>query len=81
MLLAQGLVLLLWLAGTGLRSAATRHRLIAFIAAMGLALLLFLPWLPTALERVTSWPGTGVPVAMESALGEIFGRLAVGSEL
>ena len=78
-LLAQGLVLLLWLAGTGLRSAATWHRLIAFIAAMGLALLLFLPWLPTALERVTSWPGTGVPVAMESALGEIFGRLAVGS--
>ena len=48
---------------------------------MGLALLLFLPWLPTALERVTSWPGTGVPVAMESALGEIFGRLAVGLEL
>ena len=53
MLLAQGLVLLLWLAGTGLRSAATRQRLFAFVAAMGLALLLFLPWLPTALERVT----------------------------
>ncbi len=79
MLLAQGLVLLLCLGGKGLRNAATWHRRIAIIAAMGLALLLFLPWLPTALERVTSWPGTGVPVAMESALGEISGRLAVGS--
>ena len=78
MLLAQGLVLLLWLAGKGLRSAAARGRLIACVAAMGLALLLFLPWLPTALERVTSWPGTGVPVAMESVPGEISGRLVVG---
>ncbi len=78
MLLAQGLVLLLWLAGKGLRSAAARGRLIACVAAMGLALLLFLPWLPTALERVTSWPGTGVPVAMESVPGEISGRLALG---
>ena len=78
MLLAQGLVLLLWLGGKGLRNAATCHRLIVFIAAMGLALLLFLPWLPTALERVTSWPGTGVPVVMDSAPGEISGRLALG---
>ena len=78
MLLAQGLVLLLWLTGKGLRSAAARGRLIACVAAMGLALLLFLPWLPTALERVTSWPGTGVPVAMESVPGEISGRLALG---
>ena len=45
---------------------------------MVLALLLFLPWLPTALERVTGWPGTGVPFAMETAPGEILGRLVAG---
>ena len=78
MLLAQGLVLLLWLAGKGLHSVETRGRLFTFIAAMGCALLLFLPWLPTALERVTSWPDTGVPVAMDSALGEISGHLVLG---
>lgn len=78
MLLAQGLVALLWLAGADLRRAAARSRLLAGLAAMGLALALFLPWLPTALERVTTWPTTGTPVAVGPALREIFGRLVLG---
>lgn len=78
MLLAQGGVGLLWLTGAGLRSAAAQRRFGACVAAMGLALLLFLPWLPTALERVTGWPGTGASVALETATGEIFGRLIAG---
>ena len=77
MLLAQGLVALLCLAGAA-RGTAARARLLAISAAMGLATLLFLPWLPTMLEGVTSWPGTGSAVALDTALGEIFGRLVLG---
>ncbi len=78
MLAAQGAVALLWLAGSGLRNVATRRRLLPFVAAMGIALLLYLPWLPTALRQVTTWPDTGIAAPLETALRAVTARLVVG---
>ncbi|MCE2489709.1 MAG: glycosyltransferase family 39 protein [Anaerolineae bacterium] len=77
-LLAQGGVTLLWLANGGLRDSPARQRVLAFAAAMGGALLLFLPWLGTALERVSAWPATGAALAGGMALQRLFPLLAVG---
>ncbi|MCY4526204.1 MAG: glycosyltransferase family 39 protein [Anaerolineaceae bacterium] len=77
-LLAQGGATLLWLSGASLRARATRRRLQALLAAAGVAFLLFLPWLATALERVSAWPATGAPLAGGMALQRLFPLLAVG---
>jgi len=42
-----------------------------YIAANLVSILLFVPWLPTALERVGSWPSTGDPVALGDALNTL----------
>ncbi|MBI5668707.1 MAG: glycosyltransferase family 39 protein [Chloroflexi bacterium] len=49
-----------------------------FFLANALALLLFLPWLPTAWAQVMAWPNTGQPVGMGEALQTILGWLAYG---
>ena len=77
-MLAQGLVALLSLERATLRSGLSRRRLSAFAAAMIVALLLFLPWLSIALERVGAWPSTGEGVPLAQAAGATFARLAFG---
>ncbi|MCY4022083.1 MAG: glycosyltransferase family 39 protein [Anaerolineaceae bacterium] len=77
-MLAQGGVAALWLAGESLRHRGTRRRLVALLAAAGIALLLFLPWLATALERVSAWPATGVALSGGMALQRLYPLLAVG---
>jgi len=49
-----------------------------FLLANLLALLLFLPWLPTAIERVFSWPAGGADVAVLDGLRLTLQTLAVG---
>jgi mannosyltransferase len=44
----------------------------------GVALLLYLPWLPTALRQVTQWGSTGQPIPFEEALSITIGWLTVG---
>lgn len=77
-MLAQGGVALLWLGGASPRHRATRDRLVALLAAAGFALLLFLPWLATALERVSAWPATGAALSGGMALQRLYPLLAVG---
>jgi mannosyltransferase len=55
-----------------------RHPLAVYILANLLALLVYLPWLPTALHQVTSWPSTGQPIPGGEALGIIGGWFAIG---
>ncbi len=57
-MLAQGAIFLVWLL-THLRSPHWRRITVLYIAANLLTILLYLPWLPTALHQVTSWPNTG----------------------
>lgn len=72
-MLAQGLYTVLAL----LRGRSTTlfvHYLLANIA----ALLLWLPWLPTAVNQITTWPNTGQPVAPGEALSVILHWLIFG---
>ncbi|MBZ0299771.1 MAG: glycosyltransferase family 39 protein, partial [Anaerolineae bacterium] len=49
-----------------------------YILANLLTLLLYLPWLPTALNSVTAWPSTGQPVPLSEAVGVIVGWFTLG---
>lgn len=44
------------------------HRLLRFATLNLLILLAFVPWLPTALERVQAWPKGGASIAWQQAL-------------
>lgn len=84
-MLAQGVIFLLWLVSQFVRpsyasSLSTRYLpiLITYIASNLLALLIFLPWLPTALRQVTQWPSTGTPIPPLEALGIIGGWFTLG---
>lgn len=44
----------------------------------GAALLLYLPWLPTALRQVTQWGSTGEPIPFDEAISTTIGWLTVG---
>ena len=52
--------------------------LLPFLLANLLALLLFLPWLPTAIDRVFSWPAGGADVSALDGLRLTLQTLAVG---
>lgn len=61
-------------------AASTRHTLfIRLLIAYGLALVLFLPWLPTALRQVTSWGSTGDPIPANEAIPVALGYLITGN--
>jgi hypothetical protein len=81
-LLTQAAVVALWAAGTSVsawrRGARPLRTLGMIVLAQGLALLLFLPWLPTALTQVTTWPNTGEPTPIPEALGGILQWLVYG---
>ena len=44
----------------------------------GAALLLYLPWMPTALRQVTQWGSTGEAIPLDQALSITIGWLTVG---
>jgi len=54
------------------------HSSLPFLLANLLALLLFLPWLPTAVDRLLSWPAGGVDVSALDGLRLTLQTLAVG---
>lgn len=74
-MLAQGVIALMWIAVTPQRRL---HRLRDFTFANLLAIALYLPWLPTAIGQLTTWPNTGEPVALGEALGTIMTWLTFG---
>lgn len=49
-----------------------------YILANFLAIALYLPWLPNAVNSVTTWPSTGQPVPLIEALGVIVGWFTLG---
>jgi len=86
-MLAQGVIFLLWLVIALSRRISTQHSVLStqylpvlgtYIAANLLTILLFLPWLPTALRQVTQWPSTGTPIPAGEALGIIGGWFTLG---
>ncbi len=85
-MLAQGILFLLWWAAqvraAPLPSARLRPLLLPlglFVAANLLTLVLFLPWLPTALNQLGAWPNTGDPAASSAeALRALLGWFMFG---
>jgi len=69
--------LLRWLA-TGRRSPLRWRSAVAWFAAQMAILILFLPWVPTALRQVSSWPSARWSYTLASALLEILRSLTVG---
>ncbi len=80
-MLAQGVIFLLWFAVLSLHNTRSNQHisvLIKYILSNILTILLFIPWLPTALRQVTQWPSTGTPIPAAEALGIIGGWFTLG---
>ncbi|MCC6614622.1 MAG: glycosyltransferase family 39 protein [Anaerolineae bacterium] len=79
-LVTQGVVVLLWLAGSLAPDARrTLWRVLAtYVAANVIALLLFLPWLPVALQQIATWPNTGQSTPLFESLSVILNWLIFG---
>ncbi|MBE0691064.1 MAG: glycosyltransferase family 39 protein, partial [Anaerolineae bacterium] len=83
-LLAQGVIVLLWLAGAWAGShkpdkpSSVPGTLATYIAASMIALLLFLPWLPVALNQIATWPNTGQPAPLFESLSVFLNWLIFG---
>ncbi len=84
-ILAQVALATLWLADLGLdewrrtRSARKALRLLStYLLANLLTLLLFSPWIPTALSQVFSQPNLAQPLPLEQILRQIQGFFAFG---
>lgn len=52
--------------------------LLTYLLANLLTIALYLPWLPTALRQITTWPSTGEPIPTGEALQVVFGWFALG---
>ncbi len=88
-MLAQGIVALIylipaflplstqWRGGRGVRLILPILAL--YISANLLTILLYLPWLPTAIQQVTNWPNTGDATPLGTAISTIFQWLTFGS--
>ena len=64
-MLAQGLLVVVVLVGPReWRPGSPRRVLGQFVALNVLAIMVFLPWLPTAWDQVTAWPRTGTPFSV-----------------
>jgi len=81
-LIAQGVLFALWLVGmvrAGPRSPALRRVVTGYAALNALALVLFLPWLPTAWEQVTTWPRAGVGLALDEQVRTVLTWITYGN--
>ena len=65
-----------WIAS--LRAGGAASRLALWALPQMAAFLLFMPWLPTAVQRVTSWPGTTSPYGASEGLLLAIRTLAFG---
>ncbi|MEZ4683960.1 MAG: hypothetical protein R2932_58095 [Caldilineaceae bacterium] len=57
-----------WIGSGGPYTAARRRAVVLFVLANLAVLLLYLPWLPTAVSRVLSWPAGGESMGLGAGL-------------
>ncbi|MFN8371782.1 MAG: glycosyltransferase family 39 protein [Anaerolineae bacterium] len=84
-MLAQGVMALAWfvvefrrLVKTGEHTGSLLRMFGVYVAANVATIVLFAPWLPTALDRLLTWPNTGEIIPADQALNTIFGWLSFG---
>ena len=78
-MLAQGVLFAAWGVWALGRRRSIRRALIAYLGLHLLALVLFLPWLPTAWDQVTTWPRTGIALALSAQLRTVATWITYGS--
>ncbi len=76
-MVGQGIAALVWWI-TEIKQPNRIKRIGWYVAANVGAIVLFLPWLPTAWERVTTWPNTGDPLPMAESINVILNWFAFG---
>ena len=64
--------------GGGMPRRADRGQVVGWIVAQVAVVLLYLPWLPTALRQVTSWPGPPPQASFFQALADTWRWLVLG---
>ncbi|MEO8394700.1 MAG: glycosyltransferase family 39 protein [Chloroflexota bacterium] len=86
-MIAQGIVAVVWLM-LGLRRSIRPYlsALAMYILANLLTIVLYLPWIPTAIHQLTTWPNTGdgtpFPQAFNTVMNWLtFGNASPGAEL
>jgi mannosyltransferase len=79
-LIAQNLGVALWLWSDRGRGRAG-HRLVYWVLAQFAALVLFLPWLPTAVRQVTSWSPPAEEYALPQTLADVWRLLNFGQTI
>lgn len=79
-MLAAGALAGMWTWGQRSRAAGRweLRRVVPFLGVNLLAVLLYLPWLPIAVDRVLRWPAGGVRVPMTEGLGLTLQTLVLG---
>lgn len=82
-MLAQGVVALVWLWSQGRLGRSVEHpydwrSLGLYVGANLLTIALYLPWLPSALRQLTSWPNTGDSTPFDVATGTLLTWLTYG---
>ena len=88
-MIAQGIITLVWLI-MGLRRGGSRpnevwhtrpflRHLLLYILANLLTIALYLPWIPTALHQLTTWPNTGDGTPISQAFTTVMNWLTFGS--
>jgi mannosyltransferase len=78
-MLAQGVMALAWFVIDFRFKGTPAWRLLGVYVALNVAtIVLFAAWLPTAFDRLLTWPNTGEIIPSEQALSTIFGWLSFG---
>jgi mannosyltransferase len=84
-MLAQGVMALAWFGIRFWRGRQTGEdvrsplQMLGYYVALNVAtIVLFAPWLPTAFDRLLTWPNTGEIIPTEQALNMIFGWFSFG---
>lgn len=78
-MLAQGVVALVWIAANLSRGRFNLRAIGLYVGANLLTIALYLPWLPTALRQLTTWPNTGDSTPLPNALATTLNWLTFGS--
>jgi mannosyltransferase len=78
-ILTQGVLFILWVIAVGTQRAASNvASIIYYIAVNLLTIILYLPWIFTAWEQITTWPNTGQSTPATEAIAEILARFSFG---